>query len=177
MQHQKRPTLVLSGLLAIGICRAAIGDVQPEAPVDEINNDHGIAIRGFDPVAYFTDAQAVPGKPTIQYLWKGATYRFATVEHRRLFAADPTHYVPQFGGYCALAVSLGTTADGDPHQWTVDGNRLFLNNNPTALKIWNEDRAQNVRKGTENWPLIAKRPLPRSLSPGGAVPDSTGAKP
>jgi YHS domain-containing protein len=171
-----RTTFALASLLIVGFWRSAIGDVQPEAPVAEINNDHGIALRGFDPVAYFTDAQAVPGERTIQYAWKGATYRFATKEHLRLFATDPTHYAPQFGGYCALAVSMGTTADGDPLQWTVDGDRLFLNNNPKALKIWNEDRARNIRKGTENWPLIAKRPLPRSQSSGVADRDSAGGK-
>jgi hypothetical protein len=161
MQLSMRFAFLLMGLMLVGGSRGAIAGVTAEAPVDKINNDHGIALRGFDPVAYFTEARAVPGKPTIRLVWNGAIYRFATLEHRRLFAADPTRYAPQFGGYCALAVSMGTTADGDPLQWAIEGNRLFLNNNPKAAKIWNRDRASNIRKGTENWPLIAKRPLPR----------------
>lgn len=70
--------------------------------------------------------------------------------------ADPMHYPPQYGGYCAYAVSQGTTAHGDPHQWAIVDQRLFVNNNLLAKKLWDADRSRNVRVGDVNWPLIPK---------------------
>ena len=141
----------------LAACATPPPKISQETPVDEINNQQGLALRGYDPVAYFTDKKPTPGSSDIDYRWKGATFRFATPEHRDLFAANPEHYAPQFGGYCAFAVSLGTTADGDPFQWAIDGDRLFVNNNATALKLWNQSRSRNIGLGVTNWPLIPKQ--------------------
>jgi YHS domain-containing protein len=147
--------VVACGLIAA--CATPPAKISQEKPVDEINNRQGLALRGYDPVAYFTEKKPTPGRADISYSWKGATYRFATAEHRDSFAASPEHYAPQFGGYCAFAVSLGTTADGDPFQWAVDSDRLFVNNNAIAAKLWNQSRSKNIRLGTTNWPLIPKQ--------------------
>lgn len=83
-------------------------------------------------------------------------WKFASADHRDAFVADPMHYAPQYGGYCAFAVSQGTTAHGDPNQWAVVDQRLFVNNNVLAKKLWEADLSRNVRVGDVNWPLIPK---------------------
>ena len=159
MMSKSGRVLAVVACWLLAACATAPAKISQEKPVDEINNRQGLALRGYDPVAYFTDRKPTPGSPDIDYQWKGATYRFATADHRDLFTANPEHYAPQFGGYCAFAVSLGTTADGDPFQWTVDGDRLFVNNNAIAAKLWNQSRPKNIQLGITNWPLIPKQSL------------------
>lgn len=149
----------------IAACAATPSKMSQTEPVDELNVKQGVALKGYDPVAYFAEAQPVAGDPAISYQWKGVTWLFSTQEHRKAFKADPAHYAPQFGGYCAFAVSQGTTADGDPHQWAIVDGKLYVNNNVVAKKLWDQDRAANIVAGDTNWPLIPKRPLttgPRS---------------
>jgi YHS domain-containing protein len=153
---RQRLSLLVAACCFVAACATPPAKISQEKPVDEINNQRGLALRGYDPVAYFTDKKPIEGKPDITYQWKGATYHFATVEHRELFQRDPEHYAPQFGGYCAYAVSLGTTADGDPFQWAVDNDKLFVNNNAIAYALWNKSRSKNIRRGDVNWPLIPK---------------------
>jgi YHS domain-containing protein len=159
MKITQRLSLLVAACSFVAACATPPAKISQETPVAEINNQRGLALRGYDPVAYFTDKKPIEGKPDIAYQWKGATYQFATVEHRELFQRDPEHYAPQFGGYCAYAVSLGTTADGDPFQWAVDGDKLFVNNNAIAYALWNKSRSGNIRRGDVNWPLIPKEPL------------------
>ena len=172
---RKIPLLLLASLLLAG-CVTSPPKIAQEKPVDAINNRQGLALRGYDPVAYFTEKKPVPGSPDISYQWQGATYRFATREHRDLFRGDPERYAPQFGGYCAYAVSLGTTVDGDPLQWTVDADRLFVNNNAIAAKLWNRSRPGNIRLGMMNWPLIPKQPLTAQLSQSAAAEPAPDAR-
>ena len=149
--------LLVSAMIAA--CTATPSKVSQIEPVDELNLQQGVALKGYDPVAYFAEAQPRAGDPAISYQWKGATWLFSTQEHRKAFMADPGQYAPQFGGYCAFAVSQGTTADGDPHQWAIVDGKLYVNNNVVAKKLWDQDRAANIVAGDANWPLIPKRPL------------------
>ena len=157
-------------LLALTACAATPGRVHQAKRVDEINNQHGVALQGYDPVAYFKDGKPVEGAASNSATWHGATYHFTSNENREAFVADPERYAPQFGGYCAFAVSRGTTANGDPHQWAIVNDRLFLNNNALAMTLWNQDRPGNIKAGTENWPLISKHPLAMSER---ALPESS----
>jgi len=127
--------------------------------VAALNLQHGVALRGYDPVAYVTEAKPIAGNPAISYQWQGATWLFATQKHREAFKADPARYAPQFGGYCAFAVAQGTTADGDPHQWAIVDGKLYVNNNAIAKKLWDQNRPANIAAGDRNWPLIPKRAL------------------
>lgn len=150
----------LSVCVMLSACAATPGRISRTTPVDEIDNHHGLALKGYDPVAYFSDGRPIEGDASISYRWYGADWRFASTEHRDAFAADPVRYAPQFGGYCAYAVSRGTTADGDPQQWALVDGRLYVNNNALAQKLWNQDRPGNIEAGVVNWPLIPKRQLP-----------------
>ena len=84
--------------------------------------------------------------------WKGAEWRFASAANRDLFSAEPEKYAPQFGGYCAFAVSLGYLAKGDPEAWTVHDGKLYLNYNKSVRKRWAKDIDGNIEKGDANWP-------------------------
>lgn len=114
----------------------------------------GVAIEGYDPVAYFTDGKPVEGSKEHTFEWRGATWRFATAEHRDLFAAAPEKYAPQYGGYCAWAVSQGYTASIDPAAWKIYEEKLYLNYDLDVQKKWQTDIPGNVAKGDMNWPAL-----------------------
>lgn len=125
--------------------------------VDPVNSTRrGVAIDGYDPVAYFTDGQPTEGDETITLEWHGATWRFASVGHRDLFAADPERYAPRFGGYCAWAVARGKTAGIDPEAWTIVDDKLYLNYSKKIQRRWEEDVPGNIEKAEANWPGMVK---------------------
>ncbi len=111
-----------------------------------------LAVSGYDPVAYFEDGQPIQGKKDFTHAWKGATWRFATASHRDLFAADPESYAPQYGGYCAFAVSKGYTASTDPEAWTIVDGKLYLNYSKKVREQWMQDIPGNIAKADKNWP-------------------------
>jgi YHS domain-containing protein len=117
----------------------------------------GLAIKGYDPVAYFTEGRPVKGDPRFTYTFEGATYHFASAASRDRFAKDPGHYVPQFGGFCAWAVSQNYTADTDPEAWKVVNDKLYLNYSKRVQGKWEQDVPGNIKKGDANWPGLNKR--------------------
>jgi YHS domain-containing protein len=115
------------------------------------------AVGGYDPVAYFTDGKPVEGRRDIIYEWKGATWRFASERNRDAFKADPHAYAPQYGGYCAWAVSQGYTAKGDPKHWRVVAGKLYLNYDARVQRDWAKDIPGNVVKADRNWPQVLEK--------------------
>jgi YHS domain-containing protein len=114
------------------------------------------AVSGYDTVAFFTDAKPVNGSPFISAEYKGATYFFASEEHKALFTANPEKYVPQFGGFCAFGVGLGKLFPVDINTWQVRNEKLYLNLNPAILEKFNADFSGNVTKADKNWPVLEK---------------------
>lgn len=114
----------------------------------------GVAINGYDPVAYFSERKPVEGSPAFTSVWDGATLRFASAGNKALFDADPESYAPKYGGYCAYAVSQGYTATTDPRAWTVHEGRLYLNYSRTVRLLWSRDIPGNVALGDANWPNV-----------------------
>ena len=147
--------LLVTSLALLG-CATKPGQIWQDTPVPPLDARAGLGLEGYDVVAYFTEHRPVKGSEAYTAQWQGVTWRFSSLQHRDLFAADPMHYAPQYGGYCAYAVSHGTTAHGDPDQWAVVDGRLFVNNNPFARKLWESDRSRNIRVGDVNWPLIPR---------------------
>jgi YHS domain-containing protein len=128
------------------------------AVVSQVNmTPEGVAIKGYDPVAYFTNKKPVKGMPEFEYEWHGARWLFASAAHRDEFERDPQRYAPRYGGYCAYAVSQGTTADIDPGSWTIFEGRLYLNLNKDVQRLWEKDMRDYIAKADENWPRILKR--------------------
>ncbi len=130
------------------------GGLAPVLALSPVNRTllGGVAIDGFDAVAYFTDNKPIEGSKEYSFEWNGATWRFASAAHRDLFAQTPEKYAPQYGGYCAWAVSQGYTADIDPEAWRIENGRLFLNYSLEVQKKWAADIPGNVAKGDANWP-------------------------
>ncbi len=114
----------------------------------------GVAVGGYDPVAYFADGVPRKGDPEIALQHEGAMWWFATAENKALFAADPDKYAPQYGGYCAWAVASGYTAKGDPEAWRIVDGRLYLNYSKGVQRRWARDIPGNIAKGNANWPDV-----------------------
>src|ERR1700722_5985188 len=106
------------GILAGVLCFASL------AQAGEINTDQKIAIKGYDPVAYFPDGKPIKGSAEFTFAYKDAVFEFASAEHQRLFAADPERYAPQFGGFCAFGTAQGHKADIDPAAFTIRDGKL-----------------------------------------------------
>lgn len=130
---------LLAGLL-LGLALALSGP-QPASAAGIVNASSwtGTAIEGYDPVAYFNDDHPVEGDSDYLYEWMGATWYFASAENRDLFVADPEKYAPQYGGYCAWAVSQGYTAKIDPQAWTIVDDKLYLNYSKEVRTQWSQD--------------------------------------
>jgi len=114
----------------------------------------GLAIRGIDPVAYFTAGAPTMGDSAHSSDWGGATWQFASAENKAMFDADPEAFAPKYGGYCAYAVSKGSTAPTDPEAWTIYEDRLYLNFSTNVRSIWSEDIPGNIAKADNNWPSV-----------------------
>lgn len=124
----------------------------PAFAIDPVFQDGGAAIRGYDPVAYFTEDDAVKGSPEHSFTYQGATWLFSSAENRDKFAAAPERYAPAYGGYCAWAVSQGYTAPIDPDAWSVRDGRLYLNYSKTVRARWALDKDGNIAAADRNWP-------------------------
>jgi len=124
-------------ILALGM--AAAMPLFAASKADPINKDgSGVAIKGYDPVAYFTQSKPVKGSSTFTHHWMNSTWWFASAEDRDEFARDPEKYAPQYGGYCACGVSQGHTAPIDPEAWTIIEGKLYLNYSKGVKKTWSE---------------------------------------
>lgn len=148
-----RSTIVLC-LIAFGaVATAARAGSEPA-----VNVSRGqLALHGHDAVAYFTDGRPARGTASFEHRWNGAVWRFATAANRDVFAKDPARYAPEFGGYCAYAVSRGYTADVDPNAWRIVDGRLFLNYSKRVQRLWEADIPGNIAKGRASWPGVLEK--------------------
>ncbi|MEM1302255.1 MAG: YHS domain-containing (seleno)protein [Pseudomonadota bacterium] len=143
-----------SFLMAAAAAPVALTAIPALAAEPPVYAEDGVAINGYDPVAYFTESQPVEGSAEFTADHDGATFRFASAANRDTFAADPAAYAPQYGGYCAYAVSRGYTATTSPNAWTVHEGKLYLNFNRAVRTLWSRDIPGNIVKGDANWPTV-----------------------
>ncbi|MGI9512422.1 MAG: YHS domain-containing (seleno)protein [Anderseniella sp.] len=125
-----------------------------KAPVYQSGS--GTAIDGTDPISYFTEGRPVAGDANITHEWNGAKWRFTSAENRDRFAAAPEKYAPQYGGYCAWAVSQGYTASTDPDSWSIVDGKLYLNYSKSVQKNWEKDVPGHITSADKNWPKVLK---------------------
>jgi YHS domain-containing protein len=137
---------------ATALLFAVIVFITPAQAVDPIFNVDGKAIRGYDPVAYFTQEKAVPGSGDHTFEYQGATWQFSSAENRELFAANPKKYAPAYGGYCAWAVANNYTASIDPGAWSIRDGKLYLNYSKVVRARWALDKSGNIAAADRNWP-------------------------
>lgn len=143
-------TVAMTGLLAPRLISQATAAVPPVYT----GIVKGVAVGGYDPVAYFEEGKPVKGSKDITLKHEGATWRFASAENRSTFEANPAKYAPQYGGYCAWAVSKGYTAKGDPQAWTIHDGKLYLNYDKNVRATWEKNIPGNVAKADANWPGV-----------------------
>ncbi len=115
-----------------------------------------LALSGYDPVAYFNEGKPVEGNSDFEHKWNGATWRFANQANLEAFKAKPESYAPQFGGYCAWAVSQGYTASATPEAWRIVDGKLYLNYSKGVQATWEQDVPGNIAKAQQNWPKVLK---------------------
>ena len=125
-----------------------------EVLVDEL----GIAIQGFDPVAYHLVGTAVQGKAEYATQWNAATWWFSSNVNRQLFITSPKKYAPAYGGWCAFGIADGYAAETDPiNAWTIHQGQLYLNWNAQVSKDWNADKAGYLKKSEPKWSTVQKQ--------------------
>ena len=145
--------------IRLAAAAALVTSVVPAAPAlaagTEVNvTITGLALRGYDPVAYFTDGKPVIGDYTITAQYGGATYRFASEDHKALFLKDPARYLPEYGGFCAYGTAKGVKVDGDPTVWKIVDNKLYLNLAPAVATRWDQDISGNIKTADEKWKVV-----------------------
>ena len=113
----------------------------------------GVGAGGYDAVSYFTGTPA-QGSKEFSTKWKGAEWRFASAANRDAFTASPEKYAPQYGGYCAFALSKSALAKGEPTAWTVNEGKLYLNYSEAVRANWRTDIPGNVAAADGNWPKV-----------------------
>ncbi|MEW2913004.1 YHS domain-containing (seleno)protein [Leisingera sp. JC11] len=124
----------------------------------EINaSSTGLAMQGYDPVAYFTDGAPTKGSYKITSIYNDATYRFASEEHKVAFEKNPEAYVPAYGGYCAFGTAMGFKFDGDPNHWKIVDNTLYLNLSQDIQDRWEGDIPGFIQNANANWTDIADK--------------------
>ena len=141
--------LSLAIISMILITAAACNSSKGVQPVNK--NADGVALKGYDTVAYFSRQKAVEGKAEHEFVWNGAKWLFSSAENRDEFAKSPEKYAPQYGGFCSWAVSHGYTANGDPEAWKVVDGKLYLNYDPKVKEMWEKEQTDLIKKGDENW--------------------------
>lgn len=128
----------------------------------------GSRSAAYDTVAYFTDGKPVQCKPEFEYLWHKLRWRFATGEHRDLFAKDPNRYTPQYDGYCAMGTSGDDAAHKDtvdPEAWAIVDGKLYLTHNQYWLQVWREKADEYIRRADADWHAVADLPEPIIVGP------------
>lgn len=145
--------IIFTLLIAVS---STIAIAQTESSIVYANLKNGIAIQGYDPVAYFTVSKPTPGDKTIQSNYGGATYYFATQENKAAFAKNPEQYIPQYGGFCAFGMSEGYEAPIKPEAFTIVEDKLYLNYNLKVREDWSKNKEARIVKATVNWGEIKK---------------------
>jgi YHS domain-containing protein len=119
----------------------------------------GVAIQGYDPVAYFVQREAVKGSPEQIHQWSGTVWFFSSAENKSAFAAEPDKYAPQFGGHCSLSMAKGRASRGAGDAWSVLDGKLYLNGNQEARATWLRNTSQSIYWADKEWPRIRDRLL------------------
>ena len=141
-------------LLTLMLCATALPAAAELRDPDIFKNVHGVAIKGYDTVAYHLERKARKGSAEFTHEWKDAVWHFKSAENRDLFAADPERYAPQYGGYCAWAIAGGRTAPVNPTIFRIFDGKLYMNLNMKIHKDWLGKHQSYIAKANEEWPDV-----------------------
>ncbi len=118
-----------------------------------------IALSGYDPVAYFTDGAPAKGTEAYWFAFEDAVYLFRNSEHRKLFAADPERYAPQYAGFCAAGLSKGFKIEPDPEAWAIANGKLFMFVLKERVPQFKQEPTAFIDKADANWPALRHAPV------------------
>lgn len=145
-------------VLILSFTVTVFSQTSPAERVKHFNLEKKVALKGYDPVAYFTVGKAVKGSPKIQTQHEGVTYYFTSKEHLQMFEAQPSKYEPQYGGWCAFAMGdYGKKVEINPETFKLVNGKLYLFYNAyfnNTLKSWNEDEKNLKTKADKNWAML-----------------------
>ena len=143
-------------LLYVFVLLAGLSALAAAKDLQNLDRD-GVAIQGYDPVAFFTDHKPVKGTSQFQSDYHGAKYYFASAEHKAAFDKEPAQYEPQFGGYCAYGASQGHPAPIKIEAWQIVNGRLLMQYDLDVKGKFNKDQQGNLHKADQNWPGIIEK--------------------
>ena len=155
--NRSRAMKIVSAALFVLLCTFIALNVQAQKYRGKYLNNvdaNGVILNGYDPVAFFTDNKPVKGAASFSFNYEDATYHFASQEHLDLFKSNPEKYKPQFGAWCAYAVSLGRTAPIDVNTFSIVNGRLVIQHNQKAVRGWNQDVEGNLKLADKYWPGV-----------------------
>lgn len=139
--------LIACSLLAVSMLSA-----QPVLAVEPAP----LAIKGYDPVAYFTLQRATAGVAQFEYQWDEHRWRFANARHRDLFKADPVRYAPQFANFCAVALARGEVREANPEYWLISDGKLYLFGKPMGPDVFRKELGENIERAQQNRGRLVK---------------------
>jgi hypothetical protein len=143
-------------LASLLLCTAAIPADADDQKLLAVDSNH-VAIKGYDPVAYFTDSKAVKGSSAFEYVYDDAKWQFSSAAHRDLFASDPDRYMPQYGGFCAGAMVFGDLTPADPEAWVIVDGKLYMVAKKAMVEGWKADAAENIGAADKQWPDVQQQ--------------------
>jgi YHS domain-containing protein len=148
---QLRVSLILASVVAtLLLVSSAVAQISPDR----------LALRGYDPVAYFTEQRPMVGNTQYEHEWDGAIYRFASAKHLEMFKAEPDRFLPQYNNWCAASVAKGEKVHGNPEWWLVVDDRLYLFGKPIGPGLMKADPAAMKSQADENWLKVSRLPAP-----------------
>jgi YHS domain-containing protein len=121
-----------------------------------VAGDRALAIKGYDPVAYFTLQRATPGVAQFEYDWDEHRWQFSSAHHFELFKADPVRYAPQFASFCAVALARGEVLEANPEYWLISDGKLYLFGKPVGPDIFRKNLNQNIQRANEHRSILPK---------------------
>ncbi len=153
----------MKSFITFTVLALIIGLISPNAglaksPVPQLNlSNSGLALRGYDPVAYFTLGKPTKGKRDISVKNSGGTYYFASQNNKDRFLQNPTKFLPQYGGYCAYGTAVKNKVDGDPRIWHIVNGKLYFNITRSVDRTWKRNTNGYIKKANRNWPKLKNR--------------------
>ena len=142
-------------LVIVGILISAISGVY--AQKSPVYAPDGVALKGYDPVAFFTQAKPVQGSADYSFTWEGVNWFFVDKTNLESFKKLPSKYAPQYGGYCAYGTSKGHKAPTQPDTWTIVDNKLYFNYNSKVKEMWLKNQTALIDSANRIWPVIMNK--------------------
>jgi len=154
-----KQTWLVSGIAAaiFALSSGILGTVANAKPAINTIGSPGVAIKGFDPVAYFTQRKPVRGSKQFEVRYRGAKWRFASAAHKALFQSNPSKYVPAYGGYCAYGVARGNLVKIEGNAWSIRGGKLYLNYNRSIQRTWSKAPGRYIRSANQKFSRLLRR--------------------